>query len=133
LLAKLAVGKKYTKLDLSQAYHQLELSHERRKYTTINTHKGLYQYKRLTFGINSAVSIFQRTMENFLCRYVPDFAQIMSPLYQLLKKEAKCPSWGENEQEAFTTIKKALFMTPMWKSPYRLMLLLLEWSCTFAS
>ena len=62
LLHKLKSGVKYTKLDLSQAYHQLELAPESRKYTTINTTKGLYQYNRLTFGINSAVSIFQRTM-----------------------------------------------------------------------
>ena len=39
---------------------------ESRKYTTINTRLGLYQYKRLTFGVSSAVSIFQRTIENYL-------------------------------------------------------------------
>ena len=78
LLHKLKSGVKYTKLDLSQAYHQLELAPESRKYTTINTTKGLYQYNRLTFGINSAVSIFQRTMENVLqalpgcCIFVDD-------------------------------------------------------------
>ena len=59
-------GKKYTKLDLSQAYHQLELHPDSRKYTTINTIQGLYQYKRLPFGIHSAVAIFQRVMEEEL-------------------------------------------------------------------
>ena len=39
---------------------------ESRKYTTINTRLGLYQYNRLTFGVSSAVSIFQRTIENYL-------------------------------------------------------------------
>ena len=39
---------------------------ESRKYTTINTLLGLYQYKRLIFGVSSAVSIFQRTIENYL-------------------------------------------------------------------
>ncbi|XP_048586216.1 uncharacterized protein K02A2.6-like [Nematostella vectensis] len=78
LLGKLAGGKKYTKLDLSQAYHQLELSPESRKFTTVNTTKGLNQYKLLTCGINSAVSIFQRTIENVLkglpscCVYIDD-------------------------------------------------------------
>ena len=66
LLHKLSGGEKYTKLDLAQAYHQLELSPESKKYTTINTFMGLFQYNRLTYGINSAVSIFQRTMENVL-------------------------------------------------------------------
>ena len=39
---------------------------------------GLYQYKRLTYGINSVVSIFQRTIENAVrgltgcCVYIDD-------------------------------------------------------------
>ena len=66
LLTKLGKGDKFTKLDLSQAYHQLELAPECRKYTTINTIKGLYQYTRLPFGIHSAVSIFQRVMDETL-------------------------------------------------------------------
>ena len=63
---KLSGGQKLSTLDLSQAYHQLELEENSRAYTMINTHRGLYQYKRLPFGIHSAVSIFQRTMENLL-------------------------------------------------------------------
>lgn len=35
-------------------------------YTTINTHKGLFRYNRLPYGISSAPGIFQRTMENIL-------------------------------------------------------------------
>ena len=64
--AKLNGGQKFTKLDLSQAYHQLELDPKSRGYTTINTHRGLFEYVRLPFGIHSAVSIFQRTMETLL-------------------------------------------------------------------
>lgn len=48
LFATLDGGKKFTKLDLTQAYLQLELASELQKYCTINTHQGLYQYKRLT-------------------------------------------------------------------------------------
>ena len=42
LLATLAGGRKFTKLDLSQAYLQLELHPEARQYCTITTHRGLY-------------------------------------------------------------------------------------------
>ena len=59
-------GQKFSTLDLSQAYHQFELEENSRVYTTNNTHRGLYQYNRLPFGIHSAESIFQRTMENLL-------------------------------------------------------------------
>ena len=40
LFASLAGGKKFTKLDLAQAYQQLVLDENSRKYTTINTHQG---------------------------------------------------------------------------------------------
>ena len=59
LLPTLDGGQKFTKLDMSQAYQKLELDEESQKFTTINTHKGLYQYNRLPFGISSAPGIFQ--------------------------------------------------------------------------
>ena len=66
LLQDLEGGQRYTKLDLSHAYHQIELDPAARKYTTINTHRGLFQYTRLPFGISSAPALFQRTMESIL-------------------------------------------------------------------
>ena len=66
LMYKMSGGEKFTKLDLSQAYHQLELDEESKKYTTLNTHQGLIRYKRLMFGVNVAVTLFQREMENVL-------------------------------------------------------------------
>ena len=66
MLATLGGGNTSTKLDMSQAYQQLLLDEESKKFTTINTHKGLYQYNRLPFGVSSAPGIFQRTMENLL-------------------------------------------------------------------
>ena len=59
LLTVLVGGKKFSKIDLSQAYQQMVLNSEDRKYTTISTHKGLYQYKRLPYGISSAPALFQ--------------------------------------------------------------------------
>ncbi len=66
LFATLAGGKKFTTLDLSQAYLQFELDEGSSQYTTINTHKGLYCYKRLPFGISSAPALFQKTMDTIL-------------------------------------------------------------------
>lgn len=66
LFATLAGGKHFTKLDLTQAYLQCELDSESQKYCTINTHRGLYQYKRLPFGISTAPAIFQKTMDTIL-------------------------------------------------------------------
>ena len=66
LFSQLAGGQKFAKLDMSQAYQQICLDDESKKYVVINTSKGLLQYNRLPFGISSAPGIFQRVMENML-------------------------------------------------------------------
>ena len=66
LLQSLQGGVKFSKLDLSHAYHQIELDEDARKFTTVNTHRGLFRFCRLPFGIASAPAIFQRTMESLL-------------------------------------------------------------------
>ena len=66
LFASLAGGKAFTKLDLSHAYLQVPLDDESCHYVTINTHKGLFEYRRLPFGVASAPSIFQCLMETLL-------------------------------------------------------------------
>ena len=66
LFATLAEGKSFTKLDMSHAYQQVLLDDESKQYVTINTHKGLFRYNRLPFGVSSAPAIFQRTMDSLL-------------------------------------------------------------------
>ena len=66
LFATLSSGVTFTKLDLSQAYLQLPLEENSKKYATVNTHQGLYQYNRLPFGIASAPAVFQRLMDSIL-------------------------------------------------------------------
>ncbi|XP_064469539.1 uncharacterized protein K02A2.6-like [Ornithodoros turicata] len=66
LFAKLSGGKKFSKLDLKDAYQQILLDEESKKLVTINTQKGLYRYVRLPFGVFTAPALFQRIMENLL-------------------------------------------------------------------
>ena len=60
LLASLAGGMVFSKLDLSHAYFQLTLAEESKKFVTISTHKGLFQYNRMPFGEVSATSDFPK-------------------------------------------------------------------------
>ena len=48
----------FSKIDLRSGYHQLVLSPECRYITTFSIHVGLYRYKRLSFGVNSAAEVF---------------------------------------------------------------------------
>ena len=78
LFSSLSSGTLFSKLDLSHAYLQLQLDDSSKKYTTINTSRGLFQYNRLPFGVSCAPAVFQRTMENLLqgipgvCVYLDD-------------------------------------------------------------
>ena len=56
----------FSRLDLRSGYHQIALKEESRRLTTFTTHKGLFQWKRLPFGINSASEVFQNGIQHAL-------------------------------------------------------------------
>ena len=66
ILATLGGSDVFSKIDLRWAYLQMELEEESKVLATINTHKGLYRYNRLAFGIASAPAIWQKTIERVL-------------------------------------------------------------------
>ena len=59
-------AKFFSKLDLTQAYHQLPLHEDSRYITTFNTHVGLYRYTRLNYGTNAVMEIFQHVLQQNL-------------------------------------------------------------------
>ena len=66
LLAQINGGTKFTKIDLSQAYQQLEIDDPTKQLLTLNTHKGLFTPNRLQFGVHAASGIFQRELETLI-------------------------------------------------------------------
>ena len=87
LFSNLAGGIAFTKLDLSQAYQQLELDDISKSYAVINTHRGLFRYNRLPFGISSAPGIFQRTIECLL-RGIPNVIVYLDDILVTGKSES---------------------------------------------
>jgi transposase InsO family protein len=53
-------------LDLKSSFQQLLINEESRHVTTFCTHLGLFRYKRLNFGINTASHELQRALEKVL-------------------------------------------------------------------
>ncbi|CAD5231829.1 unnamed protein product [Bursaphelenchus xylophilus] len=104
ILSKFTGNTVFTQLDLSDAYLQLPLDEESQRLTTINTHRGLFQYTRLVFGLKPAPAIFQRTLEQALSGipgiliYLDDIL-VMAPNRQLHDERLhqvllKLENWG---------------------------------------
>ena len=56
----------FSKLDLKWGFHQIMLSEDSRHVTTFVTHRGLYRYRRLMFGITSAPEKYQQIIRDVL-------------------------------------------------------------------
>ncbi|XP_052806251.1 uncharacterized protein K02A2.6-like [Mya arenaria] len=66
LIHDLNGSKVFSKMDLKSGYNQLVLKEESRPITTFSTHIGLFRYKRLNFGTNSASEVFQKTISSII-------------------------------------------------------------------
>lgn len=60
IFAQLSGGICFSKLDLREAYCQFQLEELSKDLVVINTHKSLFRYTRLPFGVASASAVFQR-------------------------------------------------------------------------
>ena len=54
IFALLGGSTMFSKVDLRHAYLQMELEEQAKELCTVSTHKGLYRYNRLPFGVSSA-------------------------------------------------------------------------------
>ncbi|KAE8218095.1 hypothetical protein CF319_g7960 [Tilletia indica] len=66
VLESLRGARWFSSLDAIRGYHQMDVAEEDRWKTAFITHKGLYQYKRVPFGLRSAPAYFQRFMDGLL-------------------------------------------------------------------
>ena len=66
IFSHLNQGAWFTQIDLADAYLQMEVNEDSKELVTVNTHRGLYQYQRLPFGVKCAPGIFQEAMDGML-------------------------------------------------------------------
>ena len=60
------VAKSFQKIDLSDAYFQIEVEENSSKLLCINRHRGIYKFNRLAFGVKFVTAIFQQVMDEML-------------------------------------------------------------------
>ena len=65
-IASVGNAKIFSKLDLSQAFMQIPIHSESRKYLVINTSEGLFQFNYLPFGLIASSGIFQAFISRVL-------------------------------------------------------------------
>ena len=53
-------------MDLTSAYHQVELPSSDRLYTAFQADGSLWQWKRIPFGLTNAVPCFQRIVDDII-------------------------------------------------------------------
>ena len=56
----------FSVVDIKQAYNNMMIRESDQILTTLNTHRGLYKWLRLPYGISSSAAIFQGTMDQVL-------------------------------------------------------------------
>jgi transposase InsO family protein len=97
LLARLNNGQQFTKLDLSDAYLQVDLDEESKHLVVINTPLGLFRYNRMPFGISNAPAIFQRLIDQVIAG-IPNCIAYLDDILIT----------GINEQEHLQTLELVL-------------------------
>ncbi len=66
ILSRLGKAEWFTVLDLEKGFFQIPLSPEDREKTAFSTHKGLFQFTVMPFGLRNAPATFQRFMDAVL-------------------------------------------------------------------
>uniref|UniRef100_A0A7I4XT76 RNA-directed DNA polymerase n=1 Tax=Haemonchus contortus TaxID=6289 RepID=A0A7I4XT76_HAECO len=66
VFTKLNGGTVFSQIDFADAYLQVEVDDDSKELLTINTHRGLYRYNRLPFGVKSAPGIFQQIIDSMI-------------------------------------------------------------------
>jgi len=56
----------FSVFDAVKGYHQVDINEEDRHKTAFICHRGLFQYKRLPFGLKNAPGQYQRLMDQVL-------------------------------------------------------------------
>ena len=116
LRAALACGKIFSKVDLEDAYLQLKVEPESRKYLVLSTHKGIFCYTRPPFKFHGAPAIFQSRIEAIL----QGLSGIIVYLYDILITGRSMAEHNSRLRTLFTRLRNAGIRLKMDKCEFGL-------------
>ena len=105
VIDKVSQYKYFSTLDLKNAYHQVMLLPEKRKFTAFEANGQLYQFKRLPFGLKNAVPCFQRVVNQIILKLD------CQDTFAYLDDITVC---GHTRKEHDTNLKKFLKAAKQW-------------------
>lgn len=89
----------FSTLDIRQAFFQQPLHEDCRKYVAFATHKGLYTFKRLPFGLRTSPNAFQRAINQVFNDYL--YRGVLIYLDDII-------SYGESFDKQYQQLEKTL-------------------------
>ena len=95
----------FSKLDLCLGFHQIELEEGSRDITTFATHDGLFRYKRLSFGVNSAPEKYQQIVS----QVVSDISGVQNIADDLIVHGKNIEEHDRNLHKVLQRLEEKLF------------------------
>ena len=107
-LSKFGDAKFFTKLDLGSAFWQVPLRKKDREKTGFACELGLYQWKRMPFGLCNATATFQRLMAQALTRVTKKYGNlVMCYVHDVVIATPTLEDHIDRLDEVFGCIKRA--------------------------
>jgi hypothetical protein len=73
LLERLSKAKIFTKIDIRQGFHRIQMHPDSEDMTTFRTRYGSYKYKVMPLGLTNGPATFQRYVNDTFMDYLDDF------------------------------------------------------------
>ncbi|GKA10160.1 putative reverse transcriptase domain-containing protein [Tanacetum coccineum] len=109
----------FSKIDLRSGYHQLRVHEDDIPKTSFRTRYGHFEFTVIPFGhvINGdGIHVDPSKIEAVKNWFIEDFSKIAKPLTVLTQK-SKTYDWGEEQENAFQTLKDKLCNAPVLALP----------------